>query len=80
MSKAEINDLARRTSDELNKYTHLLLAFSASAIAYALSQAQGNPISWVSVPLFFALVAWLASMYFGVNHLQLHRAHMIENA
>jgi hypothetical protein len=80
MPKEEINDLARRASDELSKYTHLLLAFSASAIAYALNQAQGRSITWESVPLLLALVAWCASMYFGVKHLQLHRAHMIENA
>lgn len=80
MSKEEVNDLARRASKELNKYTHLLLGFSGAAIAYALSQAHGLPITCESVPHILALFAWLASIYFGARHLELHRTHMIENA
>lgn len=80
MSKEEIKSLVIRVSEELNRYTHLLLAFSGAAITYALNQAQGNPITYQSVFLLIALVAWCTSAHFGIKHLQLHREHMIENA
>ncbi len=80
MSKEEINSLAIRVSEELNRYTHLLLAFSGAAIAYALNQAKGSLIAYESMLLLIALVAWCASAHYGVKHLQLHREHMIENA
>ena len=80
MYKEEINYLAVRVSEELNKYTHLLLTFSVAAIAYTLNQAQGKPISYESAFLAITLASWCISTFFGTRHLQLHRAHMIENA
>jgi hypothetical protein len=56
-----------RTSQD--KYVYFMLAASASAIAYALNQAQDRSLSLSLIPWGFALLLWALSFFFGCMHL-----------
>jgi hypothetical protein len=76
----ELNSLSQRIAEELVRYTQFLLAIAGAAIAYALDQSQGKPLTRESVALLLALIFWCGSFYFGICHLRQYRQHMIENA
>ncbi len=60
--KYNIDNYLRTARD---KHTYFLLAASASAIAFAITQTRTLGVSWSQVPLALAVLFWGLSFYFG---------------
>ena len=60
--KINIDSYLRSAKD---KYTYFLLAVSASAIAFTITQTKTSLLSWVLLPLALSVISWGASFYFG---------------
>lgn len=62
-------EVYRQLRASQDKYVYFMLTASASAIAYALNQAQNRSLSFVLISWGFALLLWGFSFYFGCIHL-----------
>jgi hypothetical protein len=60
--KFSIESYLRTAKD---KYTYFLLAASASAIAFSISQTREDALAWSQLPLAIAVLCWAFSFYFG---------------
>jgi hypothetical protein len=60
--KYNIDNYLRTARD---KHTYFLLAASASAIAFAITQTKSLGVSWSQIPLALAVLLWGLSFYFG---------------
>jgi len=60
--KYNIDSYLRTARD---KHTYFLLAASASAIAFAITQTKTFGVSWSQIPLAIAVILWGLSFYYG---------------
>ena len=75
-----INQLSRQNSDELNKYTHFLLAIAGAAIVYTTEKLAGNSFNLQTTFIILSVIFWAISFALGIWHLNIHRNHLVLNA
>lgn len=64
---------------EQARYLYILLAFSASAILYALNQLDNRILEWRLLPMGLSIVCWLISLYKGIKFVQVRNSALHDN-
>lgn len=65
----KIESLYKQIVEKQDKYTHLLLALTASAVAFSVQKTESARFTWSIIPMGLALLAWGFSFYFGCKNL-----------
>lgn len=61
-----INQLSRQNSDELNKYTHFLLAIAGATIVYTIEKLAGNSFNLQTSFIILSVIFWTISFARGI--------------
>jgi hypothetical protein len=69
MIDEKIESLYKQIVEKQDKYTHLLLAVTASAIAFSVQKTENAKFAWSLIPMGFAILAWGSSFYCGCKNL-----------
>ncbi len=63
-----------------DKYTYFLLAVTAAAIAFSITQTEDAVLAWIHLPLGIAVSCWASSFFFGIRNLRYVSATLYANA
>ena len=69
MSDNEALDLLKQHRAAYDKYTYLLLAIGASAVAFVVQKSEGVPLTWSTLPLGLSVLSFGLSFWFGIKTL-----------
>lgn len=72
-------DIAKQFREQQEKYIYYLIALSVAAIAFAVNNTLGEPISWSQLPLGLSVILWGISIYCGLSSLQYLIGSLIAN-
>ena len=67
MSNSHAIELYKQLSVAQDKYIYFLLAASASAIGFAMTQTKAEALSLVHIPLGLSVLGWVISFYSGLK-------------
>lgn len=65
----KISQLHSASIESQRRYTYLLIAVAASAIALTLKNTENELLNWYLIPVGVAAVCWGLSFYIGLRHL-----------
>jgi hypothetical protein len=69
MIDEKIDSLYKQIVEKHDKYAHLLLAVTASAIAFSVQKTGNAKLAWSLIPMGFAILSWGSSLYCGYKTL-----------
>jgi len=70
MSSDLENELAREFKTAQDKYIYFLLAAAASAIGYAITQLELEPLTYYHIPLGLSILLWSYSFFSGIQFIE----------
>lgn len=63
-------DSLKTHRENLLRHTYFIMAFTGTAIGYALQRSESAKISWWNFPLVLAVLAWFLSLCFGNRYIE----------
>jgi hypothetical protein len=64
------NELAKEFKAAQDKYIYFLLAAAASAIGYAITQLEVEPLTCYHIPLGLSILLWSTSFFSGIQFIE----------
>jgi len=65
-----VNEVFKQRREVQNKYTYLLIAVAASAIALSLKRTTNSELTYSMIPLGLAVLCWCLIFFFGCYSLR----------
>lgn len=72
-------ELSKQFKASQERYVYFLLAVSASAIGYAMTQSKVEPIEWIHLPLGLSVLFWAASFLAGLRFVEYSTSVTFQN-
>ncbi|RXI27659.1 hypothetical protein [Aliarcobacter trophiarum] len=72
-------ELQKQFKASQEKYIYFLLAASASAIGFAMTQSKVEPLEWIHVPLGLSIVLWALSFISGLRFIEYSTSFTFNN-
>jgi hypothetical protein len=70
MSNPTELELHKQFTNSNDKFIYFILATTASAIGFAITQTKNEALNIFHIPLGIALLLWLSSFYFGLKNIE----------
>lgn len=63
-------ELSKQFKVSQERYIYFLLAASASAIGFAMTQSKVEPLAWIHLPLGLSVMLWAVSFFAGLRFIE----------